>query len=96
MWRRFATTLSGFSDGRYISDLHLGSVANPAVRAFRVALSAFVRGRVYLHFGDAADAEARLRECGFAAASVRPAGQLVTVPGDPGSGLAHILEASTR
>jgi len=96
MWSRFAATLSGFPSSCYISDLHLGSVANPAVHAFRVALSAFVRGRVYLHFDDAADAEARLRECGFATASVRPAGQLVTLPGDPGSTLAHILEASTR
>jgi O-methyltransferase involved in polyketide biosynthesis len=96
MWRRFADTLGGFSSGRYISDLHLGSVANPAVRAFRVALSAFVRGRVYLHFDDAADAEAALRASGFATASVRPAAQLVTLPGDPGSSLAHILEASTR
>jgi O-methyltransferase involved in polyketide biosynthesis len=96
MWSRFADTLDGFSTGRYISDLHLGSDANPAVRAFRVALSAFVRGRVYLHFDDAADAEARLRRCSFATASVRPAGRLVTVPADPGSMLAHILEASTR
>jgi O-methyltransferase involved in polyketide biosynthesis len=46
IWRRFADTLSAFARGRYISDLHLGSVQNTQVRIFRVLLSGFVRGRV--------------------------------------------------
>ena len=44
-----------FPPGRYISDLHLGE--RPERRpsgASGVVLSAFVRGRVYLHFDDAA------------------------------------------
>jgi hypothetical protein len=49
-----------------------------------IVLSAFVRGRVYLHFGDAAEAVAALREAGFASAVVTPSGDL-----------AHILEAAT-
>ena len=54
LWRRFARTLGGFPAGLYVSDLHLGGAVTPPVRAFRLALSAFVRGRVYLHFSDAA------------------------------------------
>jgi O-methyltransferase involved in polyketide biosynthesis len=32
-WRRFAQTLGGFRHGRYISDIHLGSLATPQLRA---------------------------------------------------------------
>ena len=60
IWRRFATTLGGFAAGRYLSDLHLGGAVSPQVRVFRLALSVFVRGRVYLHFSDAAEAEQAL------------------------------------
>ncbi len=73
MWRRFARTLDGFAGGRYISDLHLGAPVTPQVRAFRVLLSAFVRGRVYLHFTDAREAEEALVAAGFRAARVSPA-----------------------
>lgn len=93
LWRRLATELHGFSRGRYVSDVHLGSSQNAFVRGFRLALSAFVRGRVYLHFADAADAEAQLRACGFDAAAVRPAAELRA--DRSGAQLAHILEAST-
>jgi O-methyltransferase involved in polyketide biosynthesis len=97
LWRRFATTLRGFPTGRYISDLHLASAQNATVRAFRLALSAFVRGRVYLHFDDREDAEASLRPAGFAHASVMPAWEAVSdIRPEHGSSLAHILEASTE
>ena len=98
IWRRFARTLSGFSGGRYISDLHLGSVQNAQIRAFRAALSVFVRGQVHLHFDTAQQAEGALRDAGFARARLYRASD---VPGvepvsDRGGRLAHILEASTR
>jgi O-methyltransferase involved in polyketide biosynthesis len=96
LWRRFARTLQQFAAGRYISDLHLGSAQNAAVRGFRLVLSAFVRGRVYLHFDDAEQAEAQLCAVGFAEARVRPASQLVDVTAGRGGQLAHILEASTE
>lgn len=96
LWRRFAVTLSDFPAGRYLSDLHLGGAATPTVRAFRLVLSAFVRGRVHLHFDDAGAAECAVLACGFARASVRPAWRIVNTPEDPGSRLAHILEASTE
>ena len=65
---------TAFPAGRYISDLHLGSVQTAAVRLFRQLLGAFVRGRVYLHFAGAEEAEAALRDAGFTGAAVRRAG----------------------
>jgi O-methyltransferase involved in polyketide biosynthesis len=96
VWRRFARALSCFPTGRYISDLHLGGAVTPQVRAFRLVLSAFVRGRVYLHFDDAGQAEATLGSVGFASAEVRRAADAIGKAGDAGARLAHILEASTR
>ena len=98
IWRRFARTLSGFATGRYISDLHLGSVQNAQIRAFRAALSVFVRGQVHLHFDNAQQAEGALRDAGFAQAKLYRASDVPgTEPvGDRGGRLAHILEASTR
>ena len=95
VWRRFARVLSGFSTGRYISDLHVGDVQTVAIRGFRVLLSAFVRGRVHLHFSSAAEAVVALRAAGFAGAEVRRASDLVPFATGHGTGLAHILEAST-
>jgi O-methyltransferase involved in polyketide biosynthesis len=95
LWRRIAAALDGFPAGRYISDLHLGSAQTPAVRFFRQLLGAFVRGRVYLHFDGAPEAEAALREAGFAGAAVRRAGAIIELPEREQRATAHILEAST-
>jgi O-methyltransferase involved in polyketide biosynthesis len=99
VWRRFARALSEFEGGCYISDLHLGGGAPSAqVRAFSVVLSAFVRGRVYLHYGSAAEASSSLKASGFASAAVHRAASLA--PSVRGAGseseLVHIIEASTR
>jgi O-methyltransferase involved in polyketide biosynthesis len=96
IWRRLARVLSRFPDGRYISDLHLGGSLTPQVRVFRLLLSAFVRGRVYLHFSDAREAEAALAAAGFASAEVRPALDAVRAGEGHARGgrLANILEAS--
>jgi hypothetical protein len=66
------------------------------MRLFRVLLSAFVRGRAYLHFEDETEAKAALVAAGFASAAVYRAASLAPETRGPGSGLAHILEASTR
>ena len=95
IWRRFATTLGGFAAGRYLSDLHLGGAVTPQVRVFRLALSALVRGRVYLHFSDAAEAEQALLTAGFADAQVWRAVDVIDRRNGRGSRLANILEAST-
>jgi O-methyltransferase involved in polyketide biosynthesis len=95
LWERFAAVLAGFPHGRYLSDLHLGGAQTLAVRAFRVVLSAVVRGGVYLHFDDADQAEEALRRAGFANAAVCSAARVTGEAHDPGSRLAHIIEAST-
>jgi O-methyltransferase involved in polyketide biosynthesis len=96
LWERVASTLHGFPTGRYISDIHLGNVQNGLIGLFRIGLSAFVRGRVHLHFADGADAEGQVRRAGFDAAAVRPADRIADLSSEGGASLAHILEASTR
>jgi O-methyltransferase involved in polyketide biosynthesis len=94
VWARFAGVLEGFTSGRYISDIHIGELQDVTVRAFRVLLSIFVRGRVYLHFDEPAGVVERLRDAGFAAAEVRLAAELAGGEGsDYASRLAHILQA---
>jgi O-methyltransferase involved in polyketide biosynthesis len=98
MWRRFALELGRFRAGRYLADIGLGGgggLAGPYVKVFMLGLSAFVRGRVNLHFPDAADAAAALEEAGFAHAEVRPAAEVVSFGDahDPGVRAAHVAEA---
>ncbi len=96
IWRRFAHALAPMRPGRYISDLHLAGVQTAQVRVFRVLLSAFVRGQVHLHFDDAEQANAALVAAGFASAQIHRAEQLAPQVRGAGSGLAHILEASSE
>jgi O-methyltransferase involved in polyketide biosynthesis len=102
MWGRFADVLSGFSTGRYISDIHLGDAQDLQVRAFRVLLGAFVRGRVHMHFDNAQEAMEALYDAGFSQAVVHRAVDVWGRPegsadgSDPASRRSHILEASTK
>jgi O-methyltransferase involved in polyketide biosynthesis len=98
IWQRFARTLADFTAGVYISDIHIGAVQDVQVRAFRVLLSVFVRGRVYLHFNSPHEVVAALQAAGFTTAEARPATEVVAPapPSNPAGRLAHILEASTR
>jgi O-methyltransferase involved in polyketide biosynthesis len=93
LWRRFAGSLATFSDGTYISDVHIGAGQNLRVKAFRVVLAAFVRGPVHLHFGDEAEVIAALREAGFASAELNRAFELSANGSDSAARLAHTLEA---
>lgn len=95
LWRRFARVLSGFDSGRYVSDLHIGEVQTPQVRAFRVLLSAFVRGQVHLHFENPAQAREALLAAGYTRAEVHRASRLTPDHGGPGADMVHIIEAST-
>src|SRR5437764_411216 len=66
MWRRFARALARFPRGIYYSDIILrdgnaGAFAN----AFMKVLGTFVRGAVFMPFGDAADVEACLDSVGL-------------------------------
>jgi O-methyltransferase involved in polyketide biosynthesis len=95
IFRRVAATLSSFVRGRYISDLHIGGAQTIEVRAFRVLLSAFVRGRVHLHFSDTQRACSELLQDGFATVTIARATDVTGDPPARGASLAHILEAST-
>lgn len=83
MWRRFARTLAGFSHGTYLSDLHVQGDSNPTLtRAFTLGLSAFVRGRVHLHFTDVGDATSGLLASGFADAVLHVPGEFPRIVGN--------------
>jgi O-methyltransferase involved in polyketide biosynthesis len=80
LWRRVASALTVFPSGLYLSDLHLGAVQDLPIRAFRLLLSAFVRGSVHLHFQTAEEAVAQLRAAGFDPAAVRRAADVLGAP----------------
>jgi hypothetical protein len=94
IWTRCADTLAGFAHGAYFSDVHLSSMQTIEVRAFRVLLSAFVRGRVHLHFRDPSEVVDALTDAGFAHAEVRPAFAIAGMSAQPGTRLAYVLEAT--
>lgn len=71
MWRRFSHVLASFPHGLYLADIHLQH-ANQGLtaRAFRFALSQFVRSRVHFHFSDETEVSRRLLESGFLTGAV--------------------------
>jgi O-methyltransferase involved in polyketide biosynthesis len=98
VWRRFSTTLAEFAAGRYITELHLEGNESAQVRAFRLLLSAFVRGRVHRHFSSEEEAREALLSDGFRSVEMTPATELAPPRPDShplGSRLSHIIEAST-
>jgi O-methyltransferase involved in polyketide biosynthesis len=98
MWQRFAEVIRRFPDGCYLSDLHVrGDSHRTPVRVFMAGLSAFVRGRVHLHFGTAAEAGAALRACGFDHAALhRPTDFPAVIGGaqNRSARLVRVIEAS--
>ena len=68
MWQRFSSLMRQFPEACYWSDIALSDDMGGRVAPFVSVLSAFVRGRVHLHFRAPTDAEAALRECGFGSA----------------------------
>jgi O-methyltransferase involved in polyketide biosynthesis len=94
MWHRFANTLSGFTAGRHICHVHLRDVDALQVEALSMVLSVFVRGRVRVHYRDAAAVERALRDAGFARAEVHSAADLLDQKPNPASRHAHMVEAS--
>lgn len=99
-WRRIARALAPFSDGVYVADLLVGG-ANHGVtaRAFEAALTAFVRGRVSVHFDGDDDAVAALRAAGFADARLHRGDCHPAAGGagrNPAARRVHVVEATTR
>jgi hypothetical protein len=97
LWRRVAAAIATFEDGISLSDLHLRSEnLGPVTEAFMRGLGAFVRGAVELHFADEAEAQAALREAGFADATLhRPADFADRIEvGGRGSELVRVIDAT--
>jgi O-methyltransferase involved in polyketide biosynthesis len=66
MWRRFAGALRRFPRSLYLSDVMLrDDNRGPISTGFSWLLSAFVRGRVHMHFDTAEDAEDALERAGL-------------------------------
>jgi O-methyltransferase involved in polyketide biosynthesis len=97
MWRRFAAALDRFPDGCYLSDLHLQGEANPTLTwAFTMGLSAFVRGRVHLHFRNVGDAASTLLSSGFHDAVLHLPTDFPSVIGqrpNPAARMVRVIEA---
>ncbi len=97
-WCRIAAALRRFPIGLYLADLRLaGRSLDPAEQVFNAALSGFVRGRVYPHFVDEADAAAALEAAGFDEARLYSGGlhpAAADVRGDPGASLIRVIEAA--
>ena len=99
MWARFATALSRFPQGMYYSDLitREGN-GGPFVLGFAAILSAFVRGKVHIHFTSNDEAEHALGDAGFDAAVLDPREFAEALPDlEPaGAGRVRIIEAIAR
>jgi O-methyltransferase involved in polyketide biosynthesis len=95
MWRRFASTLAGFTAGRHICHVHLRDVDTLQVEALSLLLSLFVRGRVRAHYHDASDLERVLLQAGFTGATVHAAPALLGERQDATTRHAHVVEAFT-
>ncbi len=96
MWSRFGAALRRFSRGLYLSDLILRDGSHgPIVTAFQWLLSAFVRGRVHLHFESSEQAEDALTTAGLTGVLLDPRDLAFELPGLEleGAGRVRIVEA---
>lgn len=97
VWRRIARALKPFAHGLYLSDLYLKQEHRSAgVLLFGAVLSAFVRGRMHVHFETPAQAIATMQRSGFKTAAVHEPGslpQLKDLAGQRGAERVRILEA---
>ena len=82
MWRRFGEALRRFPRGLYLSDLILRDPGHGVmVTAFQWVLSAFVRGRVHLHFESPEAAEDALATVGLTGVLIDPRDLAFELPG---------------
>jgi O-methyltransferase involved in polyketide biosynthesis len=99
LWRRIARTLERFAYGVYLSDIRLAAHnEGPWADAFMWVLSQFVRGRVQLHFRDAADVLGALSDAGFAHSTLHSPTELPTASAlrPPDARSVQVLEALSR
>ena len=99
IWARFARALSRFPRGMYLSDIILREGNGGAiVSGFATLLSAFVRGKVHLHYASGAEVEAALDAAGFAATVLDPNDFAGALPDLERAGAARvkIIDAEAR
>jgi O-methyltransferase involved in polyketide biosynthesis len=89
LWSRIAATLGAFRGGMYLSDIRLAERNRDSVAAalFMSVLSAFVRGRVYVHFATAAEIQQALHAAGFGSVAVHQ------TAGGAGADYVQVIEA---
>jgi len=91
MWRRFGAALRAFPSSLYLSDLMLrGDNAGPLVTGFSWLLSAFVRGKVHLHFDTVDEAERALVESDLPGVLLSPGEFPLDLPDLDPIGAAHV------
>ena len=91
MWKRFATALRRFPRSLYLSDLVLRDGNRGAfVTGFGWLLTAFVRGRVHMHFDSAEQAEDALAAAGFAGILLDPCDFAFELPDLERAGAARV------
>jgi O-methyltransferase involved in polyketide biosynthesis len=94
LWRRAAESLQRFPHGLMLSDLHLGGENAGVLTAIGgLVLSAFVRGRVEMHFEDEESAIAALTDAGFDGAILHRGSETSNMRG-PDS--VRVIEATLR
>jgi len=66
VWKRIAAALGRFPHGLYLADAYLSTEQrSKAMLAFGAMLSAFVRGRMHVHFARRKDAAQLMKKAGF-------------------------------
>jgi O-methyltransferase involved in polyketide biosynthesis len=100
IWGRFAKVLSGFANGVYLSDIHLAHAnQGMGIAAFRLMLSAFVKGEVHFHFDSEEQACQALVQSGFAQARLHAPSEFakeLSLPLSPGADMVRIIEARVQ
>ena len=96
MWSRFSRALARFPHGVYYSDLIVKDGNRDVVTStFSALLSAFVRGRVHIHFATPEEAERALEDAGFDAMLHDPRDFALEIPDleRAGAGRVRVIEA---
>ena len=99
IWGRFARALQRFPTSLYLSDVNTrDGNGGPLIAAFAWLLSAFVRGKVHIHFDSAVEAEDALARAGLPGMLLDPRELAEELPGMELAGAGHvrIIEASAR
>ncbi len=99
IWARFGRALARFPASLYLSDLIMQEGNDgPMIAAFSWLLSAFVRGKVHVHFDSSAEARAALASAGLPGVLLDPRELAGELPGIDleGASRVRVIKASTK